>query len=246
MCRQNLYRLTFLRNLEGIWGSGYPLAWASSSTVNTIWPAEYRDATGAVSDAWLRTSSHLFTSALKANRATIAAFGGITPTSSTTTRLDPSDAAMAYQESDWTFERSVETRDELGVGESVTFTKRITDEEVRAFARISGDTNRLHLDEVFAKDTRFEGRIAHGTLLSGMISAALARLPGLTVYLSQDLEFHNPVRIGETVTGVCEIVEDLDGERYRVDTQVRNEDGTTIIDGEAVVLIDDLPRTTRQ
>lgn len=201
-----------------------------------------------ISDAWLRASSHLFTSALEANRATIAVFGGRTPSphSSTDTRLDPLVDTMAYREPDWTFERSVETRDELGVGASVTFTKRITDEEVRAFARISGDTNRLHLDESFAEDTRFEGRIAHGTLLSGVISAALARLPGLTVYLSQDLEFHNPVRVGETVTGACEIVEDLDDGRYRVDTQVHNEDGTTIIDGEAVVLIDELPRTTRQ
>ncbi len=68
----------------------------------------------------------------------------------------------------------------------------------------------------------------------------LARLPGLTIYLSQDLEFHNPVRIGDRLTAECEIVEDLGDEQYRLTTRVLADD-EVVIDGEAVVLIDDLP-----
>jgi len=63
----------------------------------------------------------------------------------------------------------------------------------------------------------------------------------VTVYLSQDLEFVGPVRIGETVTAECEIVEDLGGDRYRLHTAVVNEDDETVIDGEAVVIINELP-----
>lgn len=202
-------------------------------------------ATSSIGSAWIQLWSEMFTSTLETNRAMINAFDGQASRSSATERAEPAVVEMAYREPDWTFERSVDSADDLGVGEWVWFTKQITDEEVQAFARISGDTNRLHLDEAFAEDTRFEGRIAHGTLLSGLISAALARLPGLTIYLSQDLEFHNPVRIGETVTGECEIIEDLGGDRYRVTTVVCNEDDDVIINGEAVVLIDELPSIDR-
>jgi 3-hydroxybutyryl-CoA dehydratase len=200
-----------------------------------------QSSTTSIGSAWIQLWSGLFTSTLETNRAVMSAFDGQTSRPSVPERLEPAIAEVTYREPDWTCERSVDSAADLGVGEWVRFTKRITDEEVRAFARISGDTNRLHLDEAFAEDTRFEGRIAHGTLLSGLISAALARLPGLTIYLSQDLEFHGPVRIGETVTGECEIVEDLGSDRYRVTTVVHNEDDDVIIDGEAVVLIDELP-----
>lgn len=201
-------------------------------------------APNAFSDAWLRTSSHLCASALEANRAAIAALGGKTSPLAPTPQLEPTVPEIAYREADWVFDRSVNSPENLGVGDSVTFSKQITDEEVHAFARISGDTNRLHLDEAFAEDTRFAGRIAHGTLLSGVISAALARLPGLTVYLSQYIEFHNPVRIDETVTGRCELVESLGKNRYRVETIVDNGDGDRIMSGEAVVLIDELPNAS--
>jgi acyl dehydratase len=63
----------------------------------------------------------------------------------------------------------------------------------------------------------------------------------MTIYLSQDLEFRRPASIGEELTAVCEIVEDLGDNQYRLTTEVRNADGETVIDGEAVVLIDDLP-----
>lgn len=199
-----------------------------------------------LSGQWSRASRHALNSsaslvdgAVEANRALIATFGGSTPTDGDGKVAAPI-AEMAYKEVDWSFERSVDSVDELGTGATVSFTKQISDEDVREFARICGDTNRLHLDDAFAAETRFGGRIVHGTLLSGLISSALARLPGLTIYLSQDLKFLKPVEVGATVTATCEIVEDLGDGRYRLTTNVITGDGDIVIDGEAVVLIDDL------
>ena len=153
------------------------------------------------------------------------------------------DDSIAYSKSSWTTVQSVETVEELEVGDEVIFKKELTDSDVHAFADISGDTNRLHLDDEFASETRFGRRIAHGTLASGLISSALARLPGMIVYLSQDLDFERPVDIGTTVEATVSIVETLDGDRYRLNTTVQTEDGTTVIDGEAIVLIDTPPAT---
>jgi acyl dehydratase len=148
---------------------------------------------------------------------------------------------LAYDERSWQVERTVGSPAHISVGDAVRFSKVLSERDVRAFAQVSGDTNRLHLDDEFAAETRFGRRIAHGTLVSGTISAALARLPGLTIYLSQDLRFLAPVDIGDRVTSVVEIVEDLGDDRYRLTTRVLNEDDEEVIDGEAVVLIDELP-----
>jgi acyl dehydratase len=130
----------------------------------------------------------------------------------------------------------------ITVGDVVSFEKTIDEDDVRAFARASGDTNRLHLDDAFAAETRFGGRIAHGTLVSGLISAALARLPGLTIYLGQDLEFQGPVKIGDRISAKVEVLEDLGNRQYRLSTVVHDESvDEPVVDGEAVVLIDDLP-----
>ncbi|EMA42835.1 MaoC family dehydratase [Halococcus saccharolyticus] len=184
-------------------------------------------------DAWLRGSTRFLESVFEANRAALAAFGGREIDETST------EAALAGEKHpEWEVNLTERRRDALSVGDRVRFAKSITDADVRAFARASGDTNPLHLDETFAERTRFGGRIAHGTLASGLISAALARLPGLVVYLSQDVEFQNPVRVGDRVTADCEIVEDLGDHRYRIATQVTTDDATAI-DGEAVVLLDE-------
>ncbi|MFC7177394.1 MaoC family dehydratase [Halosegnis marinus] len=148
---------------------------------------------------------------------------------------------MGYRQRDWSFERSVESREDIAVGDTVTFSKRLTGDDVRAFARASGDTNRLHLDRAFAERTRFGERIVHGTLVSGLVSAALARLPGLTVYLSQEVSYLAAVPVGERVSATCEVVEALGDDRYRLATTVADGDGETVVDGEALVLIDPLP-----
>jgi len=188
-------------------------------------------------DTWTETSAHMFDSVVAANRAAFAAFG-VDPEDDDSEPTE--DVEPAKDLPGWQAETTAETPEELSVGDRFEFTKTISEEEVTQFAAVSGDTNPLHLDDEFAEETRFDGRIVHGTLVGGLISAALARIPGLVVYLSQDLEFHNPVRIGETLTAECEIVEDLGNNQYRLTTQVRNGDELAI-DGEAVVLIDSAP-----
>ena len=191
----------------------------------------------ALLDTWTATSSHVLDGMVAANRAAFAAFG-VDTNDEQTPAADRIEANEDLPE--WHVELGHEGRATLGVGDRVEFAKTITDDDVKQFAAASGDTNPLHLDDEFAGKTRFKGRIAHGTLVGGLISAALARLPGLTIYLSQDLEFHNPVRIGDRVTAEVEIVEDLGDEQFRLTTRVVDGDDV-IIDGEAVVLIDDLP-----
>jgi len=192
----------------------------------------------ALLDTWTETSSHMFNSVVAANRAAFAAFG---VSQSDDDRVDTVDRIEANEDlPEWHVELTEHDQSRLGVGDRVEFTKTISDQDVQSFAAASGDTNPLHLDDDFASETRFRGRIAHGTLVGGLISAALARLPGLTIYLSQDLEFHNPVRLGDRLTAECEIVEDLGDDQYRLTTRVVD-DGNTIIDGEAVVLVDELP-----
>ncbi|ADQ68933.1 acyl dehydratase [Halogeometricum borinquense DSM 11551] len=149
----------------------------------------------------------------------------------------------AFEEPEWEFECRCITRGHIVVGDVAEFSKTISEEDVERFAASSGDTNRLHLSDEYAKQTRFGKRIAHGTLVAGLISAALARLPGLTIYLSQELTFHAPVEIGSRVTAVCEVIEDLGRDRYRLTTDVYTDGETHAIEGEAVVLIDDLPDT---
>jgi CBS domain-containing protein/acyl dehydratase len=144
---------------------------------------------------------------------------------------------MAYDDESWSSD--LRTGDEPDVGDTVRFTKQLSEDDVTDFARASGDTNRVHVDEGFAVGTRFGERIVHGTLLAGVIGAALARLPGLTIYLSQNLSFRAPVPIGETVTAACEITEALGGNRYRVSTTVYHET-EPVVDGQATVLIDQL------
>ncbi len=209
------------------------------------------NAFAAMTEAWTTMASSFFQGATAANRAAASALfppgangaggPGLADENGDDT-VAPSVDSLSYERLDWTFERTADDPADLGIGDSVTFEKNLADEDVRAFARASGDTNRLHLDNEFARTTRFGGRIAHGTLASGLISAALARLPGLTIYLSQDLEFRGPVGVGDRVSARVEIVEDLGDGKFRLETTVEDESaGETAVAGEAVVLIDDFP-----
>jgi len=200
---------------------------------------------GSLTDAWVESGKHFSNSVEHFYSSMMAANRAMLPGSSNDDdRQPPVSPEVSYSKADWTFEHADETGDADGVvsvGDTIRFSKTLTEREIREFADASGDTNRLHLDDDFAEQTRFGRRIVHGTLVSGLISAALARLPGLTIYLSQDLQFLGPVDIGETVTAICEVVEDLGDGRYRLTTVVEDEDGETVIDGEAIVLIDDAP-----
>ncbi len=124
------------------------------------------------------------------------------------------------------------------VGSKATFSKKITEQDVETFAEISGDRNPLHLDEEFAKNSRFGARIAHGGFTFGVISAALGtELPGPgTVYLNQSLKFVKPVYFGDTITATVEITAIRpDKGIITLKTVCTNQRGEQVADGEATV-----------
>jgi 3-hydroxybutyryl-CoA dehydratase len=122
------------------------------------------------------------------------------------------------------------------VGDTAESAVTVTEETIEAYAELSGDHNPIHEDPEYAAETMFGGRIAHGMLSAGPVSAALADLPGDVIYLSQELAFENPVYPGDTVTAAVEVVADLGDDRVRVDTTATNDDGDVVVSGEAVVL----------
>ncbi|MBM7556816.1 MaoC family dehydratase [Halanaerobacter jeridensis] len=128
---------------------------------------------------------------------------------------------------------------ELEVGQQASFSKTITEADVVNYAGTTGDFNPAHVNEEFAKDTMFKGRIAHGMLGAGLISAVLGtKLPGPgAIYISQDLSFRAPVNFGDTVTATVEVV-DKNEEKNRVvmKTVCTNQDDKEIIVGEAVLM----------
>jgi 3-hydroxybutyryl-CoA dehydratase len=128
----------------------------------------------------------------------------------------------------------------LKIGDTASMSKTITDEDIRGFAELTGDTNPVHLDESFAQTTRFGRRIAHGMLSASLISALLAnRLPGKgTVYLSQTLRFVAPVYPGDTVTARVTITRIREDKPIvTLETLCFNQRDEPLIKGEAVVLI---------
>jgi len=131
--------------------------------------------------------------------------------------------------------------DEMKVGDSAEMAKTVTEADIALFAGVTGDFNPVHVDAVAASQSRFGERIAHGMLSAGFISAVIAmRLPGPgSIYLSQSLRFTKPVRIGDTVTTRVEVVEVMAPKRrLRLATVCRNQNGETVVEGEAVVMVD--------
>jgi len=151
-------------------------------------------------------------------------------------RTGPGDHGVAGRDGRARRIRADGREDAIGVGDTVRFPKTLSAADTEAFAAASGDTNRLHPDEGFAAASRFGERIAHGTLVVETVSAALARLPGLIVDLSQDVSYLGPVPVGARVTAECEVVGSLRKGRFRLTTAVRTDDGETVVDGEATVL----------
>ena len=129
--------------------------------------------------------------------------------------------------------------EDIDVGMSATYAKTISDADIVLFAGISGDSNPVHVDDDYARETMFKGRIAHGMLTASFISAVLGtRLPGPgCIYLSQNLRFKAPVRIGDTVRAVVEVTEiDQDRARATVDTRCTGSD-KTVNHAEAVLMV---------
>lgn len=127
---------------------------------------------------------------------------------------------------------------ELKVGETAEFSKTVSESDVYLYAGVTGDFNPAHIDEAYAQQTFFKTRIAHGMLTAGFISAVLAtRLPGPgTIYLRQELNFLAPVHIGDTVTAKVEVIEIMvEKNRVRLKTTCVNQEGTQVLDGEALI-----------
>lgn len=130
----------------------------------------------------------------------------------------------------------------VNVGDTAELTKAVSEQDIVAFAEVTGDKQPLHLDSEYAAKTRFKKRLAHGMLSAGFISAALGtRLaPNATViYLSQSLRFLRPVFPGDTITAKLEVAA-IDPEKRFVTckTECLNQDGQLVLTGEAQVLLD--------
>lgn len=129
--------------------------------------------------------------------------------------------------------------EDLKEGDSAQFSKTISEADIVLFAGVSGDTNPVHIDEEYASQTMFKGRIAHGILTASLISAVLGtQLPGPgAIYVSQSLRFKAPVRAGDTVTAICEVDKiDLDKGRVTMACSCKVK-GKSVLDGEAVLMV---------
>ena len=131
------------------------------------------------------------------------------------------------------------TISEMQAGDSASFTKTVTETDVILYAGITGDFNPAHVDDVEAKKGMFGARIAHGMLSAGFISNVLGTtLPGPgTIYMGQELRFTKPVFIGDTVTATVTVQElNLEKNRVKLETVVKNQDGEDVITGFATVM----------
>lgn len=129
--------------------------------------------------------------------------------------------------------------EDLSLDQGAEIARTVTAADIEAFAEVSGDTNPLHLDEDYARETPFGRRIAHGMLTGAYISAVLGtRLPGPgAVYLSQSLRFRRPVGIGDEVVAQV-VVRELDERRGHVTLATSCKVGGKVVaDGEAVVVV---------
>ncbi|SHE48781.1 3-hydroxybutyryl-CoA dehydratase [Thermoanaerobacter uzonensis DSM 18761] len=131
------------------------------------------------------------------------------------------------------------TINELKIGDKDYFEKTITETDVYLYAGITGDFNPAHINQVASEKTMFKGRIAHGMLTAGLISAILGtKLPGPgTIYLGQELKFTKPVRIGDTIKAEVEVVEIIpEKNRVKLKTICTNQNNEVVLEGMATVL----------
>lgn len=127
---------------------------------------------------------------------------------------------------------------EISVGDTAEFSKTISEADIYIFAGVTGDLNPFHVNEEYAKQTFFKGRIAHGMLLAGFISTVVGcHLPGPgAIYVKQDLKFLAPARIGDTITAKVVVTEVMEEEnRILLGTFCLNQEGEKVLDGQAML-----------
>ena len=141
-------------------------------------------------------------------------------------------------------ERSVSILEKLGVdiGYKTTHMKTITEADIASFAELSGDFSPVHMNEEYAKKTFFGGRIAHGVMAVGLLSAAMAKLPGLVILLSHSSRFLKPVKIGDTITAVAEVTKAHKEKGIVILKNICiNQNGEAVIEGETTVRLYEAP-----
>ncbi len=128
---------------------------------------------------------------------------------------------------------------ELQVGQAAHYGRTISEADIVLFAGVSGDDNPVHLNEIYASESMFKGRIAHGMLTASYISTVIGtRLPGPgTIYLGQNLKFLAPVRAGDTVTATVTIKAIDTAKRRLTLSTVCKVGDTDVVDGEAIVML---------
>jgi 3-hydroxybutyryl-CoA dehydratase len=136
--------------------------------------------------------------------------------------------------------------EDLSVGMTSIFAKTVTEADIVMFAGVSGDTNPVHINQLFAEGTMFKGRIAHGMLSASFISTVVGtRLPGPgCIYINQNLRFRAPVKAGDTVVARATVKEILPERRRVVLTTVCTVGETVVIDGEATMMVANRPEST--
>ncbi|WP_073184340.1 MaoC family dehydratase [Anaerosphaera aminiphila] len=128
---------------------------------------------------------------------------------------------------------------DIKIGDKATIEKTFTKEDVIEFSKLSLDTNPIHLDSEYAKNSIFKENIVHGLLVSSLISAVLAnKLPGTgTIYMSQELKFLKPVYFNDNCIASVEVVEKKDAKNIIIlnTTVCTNSTDNVVITGQAVV-----------
>ncbi len=129
--------------------------------------------------------------------------------------------------------------EDLKPGMTASYGRTVTEADIAAFAGVSGDFNPVHVNEEFAANTMFEGRIAHGMLTGAFISTVVGtKLPGEgCIYVSQNLRFRAPVRIGDTVTVNVEVTALDPKRRFVTLATTASVDGKPVVTGEAVMMV---------
>ena len=130
------------------------------------------------------------------------------------------------------------TIEELKIGDKAQFAKTVSESDIYLYSGVTGDFNPAHLNEMYAKETHFKTRIAHGMLIGGFVSTVIGnQLPGPgTIYLRQELNFLAPVRIGDTITAEVEVKDILVEKKHvRLKTTCLNQYEEQVVDGEAIV-----------
>lgn len=133
--------------------------------------------------------------------------------------------------------------EDLSPGMEASVSKTVTDDDITAFAELSGDINPVHLNEEFAAGTLFKKRIAHGFLTGSLFSTVLGtKLPGPgCVYMSQTMKFKGPVFIGDELIATCKVTA-VDMEKGRVSFDcVCEANGRPVLTGEALLMVSRRP-----